>query len=196
MPSKPVLTEEDKTKIKKQLLNLCEHYWITQGYKKTSIKALCTSANISIGTFYSLFSNKEEIFFETARTVQTRLTDQFLQTVSSGADRFSLAKALKELVREFVSKPFLYDVNTVDFRAFITKLPPQDMEKIKFESITIFKEVCRITKLQPKIDDATAFGALSALLSTISGKHTIDPVCDYFCVFDFMVDKLIIELFV
>ena len=43
-----------------------------------------------------------------------------LQTVLEGANKDSLAKAVKELFREFDSKPFFYNVNTPDFRAFVT----------------------------------------------------------------------------
>lgn len=195
MPSKPVLSESDKQNIKYKLYALCEELWVSQGYKKTSIKELCSQAGIAIGTFYSLFSTKEDLFFETAKAIQTRLTQQFLQTVSQGADKDSMAKALKELFREFDSKPFLYDVNTPDFRAFVTKLSEEDMEEIKFESITFFREACRASNLKPKMDEAKAFGILSALLSTIVTKQTLAEMCNYFEVFDFMADKLVTEIF-
>ncbi|MBO1307401.1 TetR/AcrR family transcriptional regulator [Enterococcus sp. 669A] len=195
MPSKPVLSEEDKENIKQQLLSLCEQLWVLQGYKKTSIKQLCSDTAIAIGTFYSLYSTKEELFFETAKAIQVRLTDQFLQTVLQGANQASLAKALKELFREFDSKPFLYDVNTPDFRAFVTKLSDENMEELKFESISFFREVCKAAQLKPKVDDAKAFGVLSALLSTVATKQTLSEMYDYFEIFDFMVDKLVAELF-
>lgn len=195
MPSKPVLSEKDKENIKKKLQSLCEQLWVSQGYKKTSIKELCSETEIAIGTFYSLFSTKEDLFFETAKAIQTRLTDQFLQTVLQEANKDGLAKAMKELFREFDSKPFLYDVNTSDFRAFVSKLSEQDMEEIKFESIGFFREVCRAAQLKPKIDETQAFGVLSALLATISTKQTLSEICDYFEIFDFMVDNLIAEMF-
>lgn len=150
MPSKPVLSEKDKKNIKEKLQALCEQLWVSQGYKKTSIKELCGKTEIAIGTFYSLFSTKEDLFFETAKAIQVCLKDRFLQTVQQGANKDSLVKAIKELFREFDSKPFLYDVNTPDFRAFVTKLSEQDMEAIKFESIAFFREVCRVTQLTPK----------------------------------------------
>lgn len=195
MPSKPVLSENDKQNIRYSLRNLCEELWISQGYKKTSIKELCSRTGIAIGTFYSLFPAKEDLFLETAKTIQTRLTKQFFQTVLQGADKSSLAKALKELFREFDSKPFLYDVNTPDFRAFVSKLSEEDLEEIKFESITFFKEVCRASNLQPKMDEAKACGILSALLSTVATKQTVSAMCDYFEVFDFMVDNLVTKIF-
>lgn len=195
MPSKPVLSEKDKENIKESLQTCCEQLWASQGYKKTNIKELCLRTEIAIGTFYSLFSAKEDLFFETAKAIQVRLTDQFLQTVSQGANRDSLAKAIKELFREFDSKPFLYDVNTPDFRAFVTKLSEQDIEEMKFESISFFREVCRVTKLKPKIDETKACTILSALLSTVATKQTLSAMCDYFEVFDFMVDNLVAEMF-
>ena len=195
MPSKPVLSEKDKENIKEKLQALCEQLWVSQGYKKTSIKELCINANIAIGTFYSLFSTKEDLFFETVKVIQGRLTDQFLQTVLKGMNKDSLAKAIKELFREFDSKAFLYDVNSPDFRAFVTKLSEQHMEEIKFESIAFFREVCRVTRLKPKIDDTKAFCTLCALLSTIATKETLSAMCDYFEIFDFMVDNLVTEMF-
>lgn len=195
MPSKPVLSQKDKERIKEKLQTLCEQLWVSQGYKKTSIKELCLSTGIAIGTFYSLFSTKEDLFLETAKAVQVRLTSQFLQTVSQGANKDSLAKAIKELYREFDSKPFLYDVNTPDFRAFVTKLSEQNLEEIKFESIAFFREVCRVTQLTPKIEESKACAILSALLSTIATKQTLSVMCDYFEVFDFMVDNLVVKIF-
>lgn len=195
MPSKPVLSEKDKLRIKEDLQMLCEQLWISQGYKKTSVKELCSRTEIAIGTFYSIFTTKEDLFFETAKAIQGRLTSQFTQTVLQGANKDSLAKALKELFREFESKPFLYDVNTPDFQAFVTKLSQQDMEAIKFESIEFFREVCRITKLTPKIDENKAFAVLSALLSTIMARQTISIMYDVHEVFDFMVDHIVLEMF-
>lgn len=195
MPSKPVLSESDKQKIKYNLQTLCEDLWVSQGYKKTSIKELCSQTGIAIGTFYSLFPTKENLFFETAKSIQVRLTEQFLQTVLQGADKGSVAKALKELFREFDSKPFLYDVNSNDFRAFVTKLSEEEMEEIKFESIAFFGDVCRAGSLKPKMDEWKAYGILSALLSTITAKQTLAATCDYFEVFDFMADQLVSEIF-
>lgn len=195
MPSKPVLSEKDRNKVREKLLSLCEQLWILQGYKKTSVKELCGNTGIAIGTFYSLFSTKEELFLETAKAIQNRLKEQFLRTVRQGENKDSLAKALKELLREFDGKPFLYDVNTPDFKAFIARLSEGDMEEIKFESIAFFREVCRETRLKPKIDETKAYGILSALLSTVAAKQTLSAMCDYLEVFDFMADHLIMDMF-
>lgn len=78
MPSKPVLSDGDKKAIRERLRTLCEECWIAQGYKKTSIKSLCDQAGISIGTFYTLYPAKEDLFSETISLIQTRLTEKIL----------------------------------------------------------------------------------------------------------------------
>ena len=70
MLSKPVLSDADKKAIRKKLEELCEECWIAQGYKKTSIKDLCDKAVISIGTFYTLYPTKEDLFLETITDIQ------------------------------------------------------------------------------------------------------------------------------
>lgn len=195
MPSKPVISEKDKEILRDKLQALCERLWVSQGYKKTSVKELCRETQISIGTFYSLFTTKEELFFETAKAIQVRLTNQFLQTALKGSNQDSLARAMKELFREFDSKPFLYDVNTPDFKAFVTKLSEQDMEEIKFESLEFFRKVCRATQLKPKMEETKACGILSALLSIISTKQTLSSMCDACEIFDHMVEIIIAQIF-
>ena len=61
MPSKPVLSDDDKENIRKRLKELCEECWIAQGYKKTSIKSLCEKAGISVGTFYTLYPRAHDV---------------------------------------------------------------------------------------------------------------------------------------
>lgn len=95
----------------------------------------------------------------------------------------------------YESKPFLYNVNTPDFQSFITKLPEETLQKIKFDSFDFFREVIRTANLNLKMVESQAYGILSALLSTIHAKETLSVTCDYFAVFDFMADSLVSEIF-
>ena len=78
MPSKPVFSDADKKAIRMRLGELCEECWIAHGYKKTSIKNLCDKAGISIGTFYTLYPTKEDLFSETIELIQKKLTEKVL----------------------------------------------------------------------------------------------------------------------
>lgn len=83
MPSKPVLSDADKNAIRERLRELCEECWIAQGYKKTSIKSLCSQAAISIGTFYTLYPTKEDLFFKTIEKIKFDSFSFFRQAVQT-----------------------------------------------------------------------------------------------------------------
>ncbi|WP_303436538.1 hypothetical protein [uncultured Oscillibacter sp.] len=102
---------------------------------------------------------------------------------------------MKELFREYDSKPFLYNVNTPDFQSFVTKLPEETMQKIKFDSFEFFKQAVQAAGLTLKMESSQAYGILSALLSTINAKETLAVTCDYFAVFDRMADILVSSIF-
>lgn len=195
MPSKPVLSDTDKAAIRQNLEELCEEYWILQGYKKTSIKYLCEKAVISIGTFYTLYPTKEDLFFDTIRKIQKKLTEKFLDTSKNRQTKEGFAESMKALFREYDSKPFLYNVNTPDFQLFVSKLPDEAIEQIKFNSLDFFRQAIHTAGLNLKIEETQAYGIFSALLSTISAKETLCVTCDHLAVFDFMVDKLVDDIF-
>lgn len=195
MPSKPVLSDADKENIRKKLKGLCEECWISQGYKKTSIKSLCEKAGISVGTFYTLYPTKEDLFFETIETIQRRLKEKIFAINRDRRTKDGFAESMKELFKEYDSKPFLYNVNTPDFQSFITKLPEETIKKVKFDSFDFFRQAVHAASLELKMEESKAYGILSALLSTINAKETLSVTCDYFAVFEFMVDSLVADIF-
>lgn len=195
MPSKPVLSEADKRVVRERLRELCEECWIAQGYKKTSVKNLCGQAAVSIGTFYTLYPAKEDLFLETIENIQSRLTERVLEINRCQQTKAGFAQSMKDLVREYDSKPFLYHVNTPDFQAFIAKLPEEAIRKIKLDSFAVFRQAVQAANLTLKMEQSQAFGILSALLATISAKETLSVTCDYFAVFDCMTDILVSRIF-
>lgn len=195
MPSKPVLSDTDKENIRKRLKELCEECWITQGYKKTSIKSLCEKAGVSVGTFYTLYPTKEDLFFETIETIQRRLEEKIFAINRDRRTKDGFSESMKELFKEYDSKPFLYNVNTPDFQSFITKLPEETIKKVKFDSFDFFRQAVHAASLELKMEESKAYGILSALLSTINAKETLSVTCDYFAVFEYMVDSLVADIF-
>ena len=195
MPSKPVFSDADKEVIRGKLVELCEECWIAHGYKKTSIKNLCDSAGISIGTFYTLYHTKEDLFSETIERIQKRLKEEVLDINRRRQTKEGFAQSIKELFREYDSKPFLYNVNTPDFQSFVTKLPEETLERIKFDSFETFRQAARTANLSLKMEPSQAYGILSALLATVAAKETLAATCDYFAVFDCMADILVDNIF-
>jgi len=195
MPAGPVLSEVEKERISKLLQELCTKYWIIKGYKKTSIKELCVDAGISVGTFYNLYPAKEDLFFATISTIQRQVEEQIFAIVQNTPTMAGFASAIKVVVREFDNMPFLYEANTPDFLSFVTKLSEETMDKLKNDRIDFMRKFIRKANLELNVSEQMAQGTISALLSTIYAKETISTVCDYFTIFDFMVDSLIPSIF-
>ena len=195
MPVGSVLSDKDKAEIRVKLKNLCEHRWTQCGYKKTNVKELCAEVKVGISTFYALFPTKEDLFAETVMDIQERLKGKFLDTCRNNPSKEGFASAMKELFREYDEKPFLYDVKNPDYQSFKTKLSSEAMEKIRFDSMEFFRAVINMTGLRLKADESTTFGVLSATISTIGVKETLSITHDYFSIYDFMVDSLVLSVF-
>lgn len=196
MPSKPVLSEADKETLRRKLEDLCEASWTARGYKRTGVKELCGQAGISIGTFYTLYPTKEELFLETIRMIQKRLAEKVLETNRRERSKSGFARSMKELFREYCGKPFLYEVHTPDFQSFVTKLPPEAVEELRLDSFRIFRQAVEAARLRLKVEESQAYGALSALLSTAGAGETLSLTCDPLAVFDFLTDILAEQIFV
>ena len=145
--------------------------------------------------FYTLYPAKEDLFLETIENIQSRLTERVLDINRCQQTKAGFAQSMKDLVREYDSKPFLYHVNTPDFQAFIAKLPEETIRKIKLDSFAVFRQAVQAANLTLKMEQSQAFGILSALLATISAKETLSVTCDYFAVFDCMTDILVSRIF-
>lgn len=195
MPAKPVLSDADKINYREKLEALCEESWITQGYKKTSVKYLCEKTAISVGTFYTLYPTKEALFLETIETIQQRLKEKFLAWNKEKQSKGGFAQSMKMLCREYDSKPFLYNVNTPDFQSFMSKLPEETLAEVKLDSIDFFRQAVCTAGLTLKIEESQAYGIFSALLATINTKETLSVTCNYFAVFDLMTDYLVAAIF-
>ena len=132
---------------------------------------------------------------ETIDRIQKRLKKKVLDINGRRQSKEGFAQSIKELFREYDSKPFPYNVNTPDFQSFVTKLPKEALQRIKFDSFETFRQAARAANLTLKIESSQAYGILSALLSTISAKETLAATCDYFAVFDRMADILVDSIF-
>ena len=186
-------TESEKTELRNKLCVECEQSWTLHGYKKTSIGELTTKIGISIGTFYQLYSSKEDLFCDTLERVQNRLKTELKDIIDNNEDKAGFIKAMKWHFEEYDRSPFLYDFGTPDFLAFLNKLPKDRVEKLKFDSTSFFGEMIERTNLKLKVDKEKAYALTSALLYMVTIKERIDY--DHFEIFDFMLHSVVVKIF-
>jgi len=194
MPVKPVLSNETKIELREKLKALCEAFWVEKGYKKTSIKSLCDSAGVSIGTFYNMYPTKEDLFLETILHIQEKQMEAFFKRCHDTPTKEGFIAAIKWLFQKYNEHPLLFEY-TADFQALVIKLPVDTIEKIKMDSLSFFAESIEITKLRLKVDEQIAYGVFSALLSTIHARDSLSLICDYTALFDFMIESMVEKIF-
>ncbi|MGE7113549.1 TetR/AcrR family transcriptional regulator [Lysinibacillus sp. NPDC047702] len=192
---KKVFSEEDKIQIKSKLKDECMAFWISVGYKETSIGALCKKTEISTGTFYNFYSSKEELFFEVLNDVQDAIYGNFMEQIKQCPEKFGFETAIIQLYDEYESKPFLYDVKTADFTSFYSKLSEEMKEKLMFDSSDLFRAAIKHANLTLKVSEKLAFSTFTVLLSSIASKEGISKNCDHLAAFQFMTKQLVESIF-
>ncbi|TCJ01435.1 TetR/AcrR family transcriptional regulator [Cytobacillus praedii] len=192
---KKVFSEEDKILIKSKLKDECMTFWISQGYKETSIGALCEKTEISTGTFYKFYSSKEELFFEVLYDLQEIIYGNFIERIKQRPEKSGFETAIIQLYYEYESKPFIYDVKTTDFTSFYSKLSEEMKEKLAFDSNDLFRTAIKRADLKLKVPENLAFSTFSVLLSSIASKEGISKNCDHLTAFKFMTKQLVASVF-
>lgn len=185
-------TEKEKEALRTKLCLACENSWALHGYKKTSIGELTASIGISTGAFYLLFASKEELFCETLTRVQDYLmvTIRKITTEIDGIEGFR--QGMIWHFDEYDKRPFLYDVSSPDFLAFMNKLPPAKIEALRMDSLAFFDEMVANASLNLTVSREKAFAITSSLLYTVTNKERI--TYDHRDVFLFLLDGALLNL--
>lgn len=171
----------------------CEKSWTKFGYRKTTISELTKQTGIATGSFYLLFENKEELFFETFILVQERLRNDWMTILQQAPNKNGFVKAMIALYREYQAAPFLYDFSNPDFLALLNRLSDEQQEEFTNSSLSFFEDVLTVSHLKLTISEEQAFGVLSSLLYTVKLTNT---VYDQEEVFVFMLETISDQLFV
>lgn len=186
-------SDNDKEELRNKLCIECERSWALHGYKKTSISELTTKIGISTGSFYLLYGSKEDLFCETLERVQSRLKTGLRDIISHDGGKNGFMKALIWHFREYDKFPYLYNLGTPDFLAFLNKLPKDRIEKLEFDSVSFFYDMIEFAKLTLKVDKEKAYAVIGTLLFTVTLEERF--TYDRFEVFEFLLNSVIDELF-
>jgi AcrR family transcriptional regulator len=68
---------------KQKIIEAAEHFFCQYGYYESSIQKLTEAANVSIGSFYFYFKDKDELLIEVYR----RQNEAFIQTISNSLSK-------------------------------------------------------------------------------------------------------------
>lgn len=186
-------TEQEKINITEKLIAECKVSWQKYGYKKTSIDDLCKNVGISKGAFYLFFETKELLFMETIKRVQKQLYCIVENILLENQNRDGMAKALKEIYKEYSKSPFMYETTSVDFLSFFNKLSDEQQREINNDSYSGAKIMLNKPYLKLKVSEELALSVLTSILFTISQKDKM--ICEPQDAFNFIIDNLVGAIF-
>lgn len=186
-------TEREKENIKRSLQEACKQSWTQYGYKKTSVDELCRQAGISKGAFYLFFESKEALFCEVLRSVQEQICDAASKIIESQKDKYGVAKALKQIYREYDKNNFLYEADNMDYADFMNKLSEEQAKKIEASNDMSRQLFLNRPYLRFKIQPDMAMSVIYSLIMNIRNKEVLPY--NHMETFDFMVENLIDNLY-
>jgi len=186
-------TETEKENIREKLIAECEKSWAKFGYKKTNLDDLCAKVGISKGAFYLFYRSKEELFCDIVDVIQKRLFLRIEETMAETPTKYGFAKALRLIYLEYDKGNLIFDFNTPDFMAFINKVPKEWLSKHQFNSLSNIQEIIKEYNLILKVEENKAVAVFDTLLSINANKEHL--IYDHFEVFEYMLDKMIEEIF-
>ncbi|MFP4548933.1 MAG: TetR/AcrR family transcriptional regulator [Fidelibacterota bacterium] len=153
-------TDKEKKFYKQKMIDEATKLFSTLGFKKTSIDDITTAAGVAKGTFYNIFSSKEDILFavlEEQEKFRDSLLDELMKSERSAesAIRRLVKQSLKETDENKIFKMFFQE-NLVE-RLYL-KLSPERIEahfaqdfKKSSEFIKFFQEQSDLVKENPEI---------------------------------------------
>ncbi|WP_321387813.1 TetR/AcrR family transcriptional regulator [uncultured Enterococcus sp.] len=186
-------SDEEKAVLRDRLCMECEKKWALLGYKKTNIGELTSAVGISTGAFYLLFPSKEDFFCETLIRVRNRLKETIMTIIHENKNKQGFVTALNWHFQEFERVPFLYDLGSPDFMAFLNKIPRERVDEMTFDSKTFFYEMVEASNLTFKFDSQKCYEVINTLLYTVELKK--NTPYDSRWVFEFLLNSVIDDLF-
>ena len=186
-------SEIEKINIREKLMTSCEESWSRVGYKKTNIDELCAKAGISKGAFYLFFNSKEELFCDVIMSIQARLVALMNESLGNAPTKYDLAATLKLVYREYDKVPFVFEIHSPDFIAFMNKLPKEKIDELEFHGDYDVRDILKKTDLKYKIEENKGNAAFAILFMPITEKEKLP--WNYLESIDFMIDTLIENIF-
>lgn len=189
-------TDQEKSRIRRELLSVGTRKLLTVGVRKTTVEDLAYSVNISKGAFYKFFDSKEALFFsvieEMEANIKQRLTRDLIHLNAANAESL-LKSMLKKLMRSEEVRTFTSFHEDTDLiiqgigQHTISQHNKTDLETIQaIFSVLAEKDI----PVYMSAEKAVAFSR--ALFWIQMGQQSFEGM-DYGDVIDSIVDKFVEE---
>ena len=166
---------------RKRVLDAATTEFAQYGFENTSIQQIAKKAEISVGSVYKYFENKEELFAMVVKENLALLEELLLLHSSSDEDIMVKAESvLKELLRFSRKHPQLiklYNAITTDSNVEFSRMLAERVESI---SAKIYTEVIKKAQLSGDVRSDIDPRVFAFLLANIFTMLQFSFSCDYY----------------
>lgn len=117
-------TDEEKVRIRGDLIRAYETCLNQFGLQKTSVDEIVRMAGISKGSFYLFYESKEALFVDVLDTVQERVVATAYEVTPAGSPRETMRQVLLHIYHEIQKTPWLLRLDEVEYVRLLHRLPP------------------------------------------------------------------------
>lgn len=164
-----------------RILTVATEEFANNGFENTSIQQIAKKAEISVGSVYKYFENKEELFSMVVKEGLSRLEELLLEQSSSNEDIMIKAeKVLRELIYFSKKRPQLIKLycaittgNNPEFSVMIS-------ERIETISAKIYSQVIKKAQAEGEIRKDIDPKFFAFLLDNIFMMLQFTVSCDYY----------------
>lgn len=152
--TKPVATTKEKEKKRREIIKQAIRIFKQQGYHQTKVLDITSALNISTGTFYIYFRNKQDLFIEV-------IDDVFKQIVGEAA---AAIKGEKDFVKRLIIRGRVFYKNYTQYSEILNQLRAEMAGENQWPAQKIQKIYHGLTKpLIREINDAVNNGVIKKI---------------------------------
>ncbi len=189
--SPKAFTEEEKSLVRKKLIESAISFLATTGIKKTTVDELSRAAGISKGAFYLFYDSKEILFLDALESIQTKIHESLISEMKRKKNKKEcFVQAIKKMVKDF--HPILQVLSSDEYDTLLRRVP-QERIKLHIEmddrASQRFSEEFGDKKVNPELLSA----ALRILMLGMLHKNEVGPCAEK--AFNFLLEAVADKIF-
>ena len=149
----PIFSQEDKQRIRTQLLSEGKKMMLERGITKTNIDELAEGAKIAKGTFYNFFSSKQDFILQIIHNYQDEKLVQLKKLAAEKCGKLTAREALEwyKSLYNPQENP-LFHISKKDMDWIMSKTPPDQLFRPQADITTVKLILSMIEGVRENVD--------------------------------------------
>lgn len=189
--SPKAFSEDEKTIVRKKLIEAAKACLATTGIKKTTVEELSRAAGISKGAFYMFYDSKEILFLDALESIQTKIHDTLISEVKQHKNkRDGFIQVIKRMFIDF--RPILNVLSNDEYEILLRRVPQERIKQhieIDDKASQLLSEELSGNRVNPELLSA----ALRMLMLGMLHQNEVGPHAEG--AFDYLLEAVADKIF-